>query len=91
MNKKLGVLATIAASAAAMGIDTERAFKYREKYSRPTKQPLSKEEQDIKIFKAEEKRLTKALKKKQITQEEFDVKIKIAKTKGNNHVEQWVW
>lgn len=88
MNKKLGVLTTLLGTAAAMGIDVERAFRYREKYSRPTKQPLSKEEQDIKIFKAEEKRLTKALKKKQITQEEFDVKIKIAKTKGDNHVEQ---
>lgn len=88
MNKKLGVLATIAASAAAMGIDMERAFKYGERYSRPTKQPLSKEEQEIKIFKAEEKRLTKALKKKQITQEEFDLKIKRAKLKGVDHVEQ---
>ena len=31
--------------------------------------------QDIKIFKAEEKRLTKALKKKLITQEEFELKL----------------
>lgn len=88
MNKKLGVLTTLLGTAAAMGIDVERAFKYGGKYSRPTKQPLSKEEQEIKIFKAEEKRLTKALKKKQITQEEFDVKIKRAKIKGINHVEQ---
>lgn len=87
MNKKLGVLTTLLGTAAAMGIDVERAFKYGQKYNRPTKQPLSREEQEIKIFKAEEKRLTKALKKKQITQEEFDSKIKTAKLKGINHVE----
>lgn len=75
MNKKLGLLATVAMSAAAFGIDIDKLANRGKTLTRPTKQTLPKEQQDIKIFNAEKKRLDKALKKKLITQEEYDLKL----------------
>lgn len=78
--KKLSLLTAMAGAMAMVGINPERDYMYGKSTTpKPIKTPPSKEEQDIKIFKAEEKRLTKALKKKLITQEEFDVKLKRAK------------
>ena len=78
--KELSLLTVMAGAMAMVGVDPERAYMYGKSTTpKPIKPSLSKEEQDIKIFKAEEKRLTKALKKKLITQEEFDVKLKRAK------------
>ena len=78
MNRKeLSLLTVMAGAMAMVGINPERDYMYGEPTTpKPIKPSLSKEEQDIKIFKAEEKRLTKALKKKLITQEEFDMKLK---------------
>ena len=81
MNKKLGLLAAVGIAAASIGIDLNRTMPNYTHPRKTTKESLSKEEQDIKIFKAEEKRLTKALKKKLITQEEFELKLNEAKQK----------
>ena len=75
LNKKLRLLAYAGIAAASMGIDLNRTMPNYTHPRKTTKESLSKEEQDIKIFKAEEKRLIKALKKKLITQEEFELKL----------------
>lgn len=84
MNKKLlSIMAATGVAAAGLGINPNRLMRSYTHPRETTKESLSREEQDNKIFKAEEKRLTKALKKKLITQEEFNVRLILAKQKLN--------
>lgn len=84
MNKKLGLLTAVAMSAAAFGVDLNRVGSIGKTLTRPTKQPLTEEEQNIKIFNAEKKRLDKALKKKLITQEEYNLKLEESLNKSRS-------
>lgn len=75
---KLAIMGMAAAISAGAGVDITRIMS---SYSSSNKNELSKTEQDLKIFKAEKKRLDKALKKQQITQAEYDTRLERAKQK----------
>ena len=70
-----------AAMSAGVGVDITRIMNSYSSGNRGKKNKLSKTEQDLKIFKAEKKRLDKALKKQQITQAEYNTRLERAKQK----------
>lgn len=74
----LALMTMAAAISAGAGVDITRIMN---SYSSGNKNKLSKTEQDLRIFKAEKKRLDKALKKQQITQAEYDIRLERAKQK----------
>lgn len=77
----LALMTMAAAISAGAGVDITRIMNSYSSGNRSNKNKLSKTEQDLKIFKAEKKRLDKALKKQQITQAEHDIRLKRAKQK----------
>lgn len=74
----LALMTMAAAISAGAGVDITRIMN---SYSSGNKNKLSKTKQDLKIFKAEKKRLDKALKKQQITQAEYNTRLERAKQK----------
>lgn len=77
----LTLMTMAAAISAGAGVDITRIMNSYSGGTRGNKNKLSKTEQDLKIFKAEKKRLDKALKKQQITQAEYDTRLERAKQK----------
>lgn len=70
-----------------LGVDLNKLAGRGKILTRPTKEPLSEKEQNIKIFKAEKKRLDKALKKKLISEDEYEAKLlKISQDTLNKNI-----